>query len=132
MIFCIALDRPDLAEESRWSSNAGRVQNREELVRELEAVQSRRPSDHWVEVIQGHDIPCGPIHDINQAFEFAEQLGLDAVQDLIRDAGSSISSVSNPISFSRTPVSYRLAPPGLGADTESVLEGVDGASTRRP
>ena len=29
--------------------------------------------------------------------------------------------IGNPLRFSRTPVSYRSAPPSVGADTEAVL-----------
>jgi crotonobetainyl-CoA:carnitine CoA-transferase CaiB-like acyl-CoA transferase len=55
----------------------------------------------------------------------AEQLDLDAVQALARDDGTVISTVSNPLTFSRTPVSYRCAPPDLGADTDRILEWLD-------
>ena len=83
---------------------------------------SARPCDHWLNELRKHDVPCAPVNDIQQAFVLAEQLGLDAVQELLREDGSGISTVSNPIDFSRTPVSYRLAPPDRGADTDRVLE----------
>ncbi len=119
---CTALQVPQLADDARWSTNADRVLNRDGLIRELEAKLTSRPRDDWLEELQKHDVPCAPINDIEQAFRLAEQLDLDAVQTLARDDGSATPTVSNPIDFSRTPVSYRLAPPDLGADKASVLE----------
>jgi formyl-CoA transferase len=34
--------------------------------------------------------------------------------------------IANPLKFSRTPVSYRRAPPATGADTEAVLARLKG------
>jgi formyl-CoA transferase len=36
-------------------------------------------------------------------------------------AAGEVRLIGNPLKFSRTPVSYRSAPPSLGADTEVVL-----------
>ena len=118
---CLALESPGLIEDSRWSSNAERVRNRQALINELEAVLCKRPCHEWVEVLRDYEVPCAPINNIEEAFQYAEKLGLEVVQNLTGDDGSSIASVSNPITFSRTPVLYRRSPPGLGADTEEVL-----------
>ena len=122
---CAALGRPDLASDGRWASNAGRVRHRAELVAELEAALSQRPVEDWVGVLRDHEIPCGAVQDISQAFEMADRLDLDAVRRLVRDDGAGVAGVANPITLSRTPASYRLAPPGLGADTDRVLEWLD-------
>lgn len=122
---CAALGRPDLAADDRWASNAGRVRHRDELVAELEAALGERPGEDWVGVLRGHEIPCGAVQDISEAFELADRLGLDPVRRLVRDGGAGVAGVANPITLSRTPASYRLAPPGLGADTDRVLEWLD-------
>ena len=36
-------------------------------------------------------------------------------------AKGTVRLIGNPLKFSRTPVSYRSAPPATGADTEAVL-----------
>ncbi len=129
---CAALGRPELADDPRWASNAGRVRHRAEMVRELEEILRLRPCRAWVEVLRQHDVPCGAVQDISQAFELADRLGLDAVRHLVRDDGSGASSVANPITLSRTAVSYRLAPPALGADTDRVFEWLDRRVDRNP
>jgi crotonobetainyl-CoA:carnitine CoA-transferase CaiB-like acyl-CoA transferase len=42
------------------------------------------------------------------------------VRRLLRDDGAQIAQVANPVGLSRTPVSYRQAPPRLGADGEAI------------
>jgi len=59
---------------------------------------------------------------ISEAFALADELGLDPVRHVPRHDGRSGTTVANPITFSRTPTSHRLAPPDLGADTAEVLE----------
>jgi crotonobetainyl-CoA:carnitine CoA-transferase CaiB-like acyl-CoA transferase len=55
-------------------------------------------------------VPAGPVNDIPGALALAEGLGLQPVAD----AGG-LPTLANPIRLSRTPASYRLAPPGRPA-----------------
>ena len=41
-------------------------------------------------------------------------------------AGGEVRLIGNPLKFSRTPVSYRRAPPATGAETEDILPGLGG------
>ena len=119
---CEALDAPRLAADERWSSNTARVEHREALTAELEAVLRRRPCEHWVSRLTARGVPCSPVNTIGDAFRLAAELGLDPVRHLPGGDGPSAATVANPITFSRTPASHRLVPPDLGADTDAVLE----------
>jgi len=79
---------------------------------ELDKALVAKTADHWFERLNKAGVPCGPINSIPQAFELAEQLGLEPVRE---------GMVANPVSFSRTPVEYRMAPPGLGASTAEII-----------
>ncbi|MHB1508388.1 MAG: CaiB/BaiF CoA transferase family protein [Acidimicrobiales bacterium] len=127
--FAGAVGLPALATDDRFRSNADRVANREALVEVLEAELVLRPAADWVSRIQAVGIPCGVVNDIAQAFELAEHLGLGPVVHLERGGvtrsataadPSPQSQVRNPMGFSRTPVSYRIAPPRLGEHTRAV------------
>jgi crotonobetainyl-CoA:carnitine CoA-transferase CaiB-like acyl-CoA transferase len=118
-----------MADDERFARNAGRVAHREVMLAIVQAELHERPAADWVPVIQGAGVPCGVVNDIAQAFELAESLGLDPVVHLERSgkahaapAGvpSGASQVRNPMGFSRTPPSYRLAPPALGEHTAAV------------
>lgn len=107
--FCTVLGREDLAATPRYATNASRVAHREELAAEIETTLATNTAQHWFEGCRANGVPAGPVNDIAQAFAFAESLGLDPVQDV---DGTRV--VSNPLSFSETPVEYRTAPPELG------------------
>jgi len=119
---CCALDAEAIADDALWSSNADRVNNRKALVIALEMILKTQPHDHWLRLLKKSDVPCAPINTIAEAFELADSLNLDAIQELAHANGTTVATASNPIEFSRTPVAYRLAPPKLGADTAQVLD----------
>jgi crotonobetainyl-CoA:carnitine CoA-transferase CaiB-like acyl-CoA transferase len=118
-----------MATDDRFQRNAARVDNRAEMLAILQAELHRRPAAEWVPIIQGAGIPCGTVNDIAEAFALAEQVGLEPVVRLARSGevaggaaaqASGDAQVRNPIGFSRTPPSYRLAPPLLGEHTAEV------------
>ena len=119
---CSALDAEAMANDALWLSNADRVKNRKALIIALEMILKSQPHDHWLRLLKNSDVPCAPINTIVEAFELANNLNLDAIQELAHANGATVATVSNPIGFSRTPVSYRLAPPRLGADKAEVLD----------
>jgi crotonobetainyl-CoA:carnitine CoA-transferase CaiB-like acyl-CoA transferase len=115
---CAVLERPALAEDPRFLTNADRVRNRAELNGELAPVLSTRAGSQWFDALRAVGVPCGPINDLAGAFAFAESLGLEPVVEIAGDAGAAASrQVRNPIGMSATPPEYRLAPPRLGEHT---------------
>lgn len=106
-----ALDRPELADDERFSSNARRVRHRDELAAALEAVLATGSAGHWFRKLTEVGVPAGPINDLAEAFTFAEELGIAAT---VTVPGSAAVQVANPIALSRTPATYRQAPPALG------------------
>lgn len=120
---CSALDAEHIASDPLWASNAKRVQNRDNLKIALEEILTTRSHDHWLRLLEDIGVPSGPVNDIAEAFDLADRLNLAAVQELLRPNGAAIATVANPIKFSRSYVSYRHAPPELGADSaQEVLE----------
>jgi len=107
----IAIGRPELAEDARFTSNPSRVANRDALCALLEPALKAQGADHWYDVLTAVGVPAGPINDLSEAFAFAERLGIGATVSV---PGSPTPQVANPISLSATPVSYRSAPPALG------------------
>ena len=114
---CEVLAAPALAADPRFSSNPSRVTNRAALHDVLSRALLTRTGREWFDLLTAAAVPCGPIQDVAAAFALAEELGLQPVV-AIRAADGTISpQVANPIGLSRTPPSYRLAPPRLGEHT---------------
>lgn len=115
---CSVLGLEEFADDERWRTNDSRVVNRHQLHEAIEEVLREETSDAWIERMRIAGIPCGPINDIEEAFRLARDLELDPVAVLRRDNGSEVPTVANPIRFSRTPITYRQAPPRLGESEE--------------
>ncbi|TDC04570.1 CoA transferase [Nonomuraea longispora] len=114
---CAVLDRPGLAADPRYATNAGRVAARDELVAALDDALGERPADEWFELLTAAGVPCGPINDLATAFALAEELGLEPS---VRLDGAG--QVASPVRLSATPPSYRRPPPELGQDDAWVRE----------
>ncbi|MCX6423771.1 MAG: CaiB/BaiF CoA-transferase family protein, partial [Actinobacteria bacterium] len=115
-----AISRPALASDPRFVTNPMRVANRSALAVELTAVLGTHGAEHWQRLIAAAGVPCGPINDISQAFKLATDLGLDPIA-VINKNGESVAQVANPVHYSATPVTYRLAPPTVGQDNAALI-----------
>jgi crotonobetainyl-CoA:carnitine CoA-transferase CaiB-like acyl-CoA transferase len=60
------------------------------------------------------------VNQVDQAFALAREVGLEPVATVVGDDGVSVDTVANPLHLSRTPPTYRLAPPGLGEHTDEI------------
>lgn len=128
--FAAAIGRPELAEDPRFADTEDRNRNREELRPELVAALAAHTREEWFELLTRAGIACGPINTIDGGVALAERLGLDPVVQ-VGDGEASVPMIRNPLTFSRTPASYRTAPPALGQDGESVRAWLSNADASR-
>ncbi|MEV4835221.1 CoA transferase [Nonomuraea sp. NPDC049486] len=112
---CEVLERPDLAGDAGYATNAGRVAARDRLVDELNKALAARTADEWFELLTAAGVPCGPINDLAAAFALAGELGLEPKVEI-----DGVGQVANPIRLGATPPAYRLPPPALGQDGDWV------------
>lgn len=121
---CAVLGAPHLSEDARFATAPGRSTNRAELRPILHSLFRSHGTQNWFRSLASEGIPCAPINDVGAGFEFASKLGLEPVIE-IDGAQSSIPSVRNPITLSRTPPSYDLAPPPMDAGRTEILHWLD-------
>jgi crotonobetainyl-CoA:carnitine CoA-transferase CaiB-like acyl-CoA transferase len=111
---CEVLDAPELAADPRFGSNSDRVTNRAALKAELVARLEAAPAAEWAERLTAVRVPAGVVNDLAGAFALARSLGLEPVVDVPSpDGGPPVALTRNPIGLSRTPPTYRSAPPAL-------------------
>jgi len=80
-----------------------------------------RTTREWVRTLEAAAVPCGPINDIAQVFEDPQVRHRGLRVTLEQEGAGTLNLVRSPIRLSATPVSYRNAPPKLGADTGAML-----------
>ncbi|PQJ33713.1 carnitine dehydratase [Salinibacter sp. 10B] len=66
---CEVIDRPDLADDPRFASNAQRVEHRDVLDRELEDRFSHFDTDELLGALHARNVPAGIVRDVPTVFE---------------------------------------------------------------
>ena len=129
---CVALRRPELADDPRFSDNATRVGHAAALTGELEAVLTTRPAGHWQAALGAAGVPVAPVNRLDQVFadEHVRAVGLVAE---VEHASGPLPQVRAPVAMSATPPALTLPPPLLGEHTEEILAalGYDRAAVER-
>ncbi|MDZ7710187.1 MAG: CoA transferase [Roseovarius sp.] len=126
--FCDYLGQPDWATDPRFATNTARLAHRDTLVPMIADALARRTMQHVIDGLEARKVPVGPVNTIEQALESdqAQARGMTISLPAPQVAGGEVRLIGNPLKFSRTPVSYRSAPPATGADTEAVLARIKG------
>lgn len=113
---CSVMGTP-YASDPRFSTNPNRVAHRFELKALMTQILMHKNAVEWVEAFTNAGVPSGPINDMEEAIQLAEHLGLAPLVTIEDSRDRSISTtIANPITFSGSPVEYRLGPPALGID----------------
>jgi crotonobetainyl-CoA:carnitine CoA-transferase CaiB-like acyl-CoA transferase len=119
---CEVIGKSELARDSRFTENAGRVEHREALIACLQPVLLTRTVVDWLSALETAGIPCGPINTLDKVFA-EPQVGARGMLILMKHPGiGQLPLVGSPLKFSDTPVEYKLPPPGLGEHTDEILK----------
>jgi crotonobetainyl-CoA:carnitine CoA-transferase CaiB-like acyl-CoA transferase len=118
---CAAVGRADLADDPRFDSNDARMENRADLVAELEAALGARSTEEWVAVLVEAGVPCGPIHDYRSVFEDPHTRAREMSVELEHPVEGTIRALGIPVKLSATPGAIRRPAPLLGEHTDEVL-----------
>ena len=119
---CELLEVQQLAVDERFSTNKARVINRETLTPLLQEVLITNSSEHWLTALTQRKVPCGAINDIEQVFQHRQVKHRNMKVSLPHERAGHVDLVGNPINFSKTPISYTLAPPMLGQHSTDILK----------
>ncbi len=121
--FCDVIDLSDLAADTAFTTNLGRIQNREALMAHIKpALQTWAKAD-ILEALRKVKVPAGPINTIAEALNSDQAQARGTVRKMKLDGvkGGQVQLLGNPLKFSKTPVKYRRPPPRFGQDTDEVL-----------
>jgi len=124
--YCAIIGVPSLAEDERFMTNRGRVENRKDLIPLLVEPMRARTTHDWVAAFEAAAVPCGPINSLDEVFANEQVLARGLQIGLTRDDGVQVPGVANPVQFSATPIEYDKAPPRIGDGTGKVLTEVLG------
>ncbi len=114
--FCAMLDRPDLADNPDYATNALRVKNRgvlEPLVAEL---LRTRTAAEWSKIFAEAGIPCSAVRTLDEVANDPQA----AAREMFPEVGGT-HITGSPVKLSATPGTVKHPAPTLGADTRATL-----------
>ncbi|KUJ82403.1 CaiB/BaiF CoA transferase family protein [Ruegeria profundi] len=118
--FCDFIDHPDLADDPRYATNPARLEHRETLNAVLRPALQSRDTAAVIAGLEACKVPVGPVKTLDQVFA-TDQVAARQMQIAMQAGPGEVQLIGNPLKLSRTPVTYRNAPPEFGADTQAVL-----------
>ncbi|CUH86212.1 Succinyl-CoA:(R)-benzylsuccinate CoA-transferase subunit BbsF [Phaeobacter sp. CECT 5382] len=113
-----------LAEDARFATNPARLQNRGALNDILIPALQRFTMDEVIAGMEARKVPAGPVQTLDRVFASDQVAARDMAIDMTSTAGP-VKLLGNPLNFSRTPVTYRYAPPQCGDATAEILGAAD-------
>jgi crotonobetainyl-CoA:carnitine CoA-transferase CaiB-like acyl-CoA transferase len=120
---CSVLGLPDLAQNPKFKTNAGRVASRSELIPNLTAETATRMRDDLLAALELEGVPAGPINSVEDVFNDpqVQHRGLKVELPANGVDGGTVASVRTPIKFTNGELVLDRAAPSLGEHTEEIL-----------
>jgi len=107
--------------DERFSTNASRVEHREELHDLLAPLLLSRTTDEWLEMLTAAGVPCSRINRVSDVLESELLRAREMVQEVDHPKAGRIRMVGIPVKLSDSPGEIKLPPPMLGEHTEEIL-----------
>ena len=116
-----AIDREDLQENEKFSSNLNRKKNLTELVEILTTVLSKKTSLEWLKIFDDNGFPCGPINSITDMFEDPQTIDRQMILEVDNKKAGKSKAIGMPIKFSKSKTEKSKGAPNLGEHTKEIM-----------
>lgn len=121
--FCThVIKKPEWIEEPRFLTNSIRAENVEELEKEIESILTKETSEYWLNLLDKHGIPSGPILSYDQTLQNEHIQSRNMVIEYEHPVAGHIKNLGFPAKFSETPGEVRNPAPLLGQHNEEILQ----------
>lgn len=113
----------DIADDPRFATNPARLENRDALISILVPEMAKHTMADVIAGLEASKVPVGPVQTLDQVFGSDQVAARDMIATIPRDdvENGAVRLIGNPLKMSKTPVTYRKAPPRLGQDTAEVI-----------
>ena len=122
--FCGFLNLDHLPDDARFATNPARLEHRDALNAVLRPALQRLETKAVIDGLEALKVPVGPVQTLDQVFA-SDQVAARGMQIDMQAGPAPVKLIGNPLKLSRTPVTYRVAPPTFGSDTQAVLNADD-------
>ena len=118
---CRATGQAAMASHEKFATNEARVRHRADLLAWLNPLMKQRTIEEWCALAERENFPCGPINTIDRVFNDPQVQARGMQLTMASDTYGAVDLVASPMRLSKSPVTYRHAPPALGRDSGDIL-----------
>lgn len=119
--FCAGIERPDLAADPRFRTNADRVAHFATTVALVQDIIGTRSAAGWVEFCGRTGIPCAAVNTLADLLAHPQVAARGIVLDYEHPTLGPLKTVAQPIQFDGRPRTVAAPPPLLGEHSAAVL-----------
>ena len=113
--FCDAMVLPEMRDDPRFATDAGRLAFKYFLFAGIEAATSLVPKLELLARLEAVGVPAGPINTVAQAFDDPQVVARGMAIEVARPDGSLVPGLRTPIRFSDADLATGRAAPMLGS-----------------
>ncbi|HEY4807129.1 MAG TPA: CoA transferase [Roseiarcus sp.] len=128
---CEVIDRPELAANPSYKTNADRLGNREALAADLEKTFLTQDRDHWVSLLLQAGVPAGPISDYAEVFASDHARAREMKMTVAHPVEGAVPNIGFPVKLMGTPQQIRRPPPLLGEHNDEIFAELGIAESER-
>ena len=118
---CRIAGLPELENDARFAETQARNEHAAELIAALDERFARQPRDHWLRLLEGAEIPCGPVQSYRELADDEQVRANDYITDADDPRLGGMRVPGLTVQLSESPGEVRPAPE-LGQHTEEVLQ----------
>ena len=122
--FCEAIGKPEWKDKREWKDQKSRSGHRKEINTAISDVTRHKPSEYWIELLEGAGVPCGPIYSIDQVFADPQVQHLGMATPMRSPEVGDVEVVASAISMTGFDKGIRVPTPEMGSSTDDVLASV--------
>jgi crotonobetainyl-CoA:carnitine CoA-transferase CaiB-like acyl-CoA transferase len=116
------IEKPELANDPRFTDNAARMKNLPVLIEILTACIRTGTTSDWLSRLEAAGVPAGPVLSIGEMLTDPQVLARDMVVEVEHSSLGRMKTLGPPVKFSTTPGAVQRGAPQLGEHTREILQ----------
>ena len=118
--FCALVGQAELAKDPRFTTNSARIEHRDLLIPTLTEWMLQRSTQHWMDLLEPHAVPCAPILTLPGVFAHPQVQSRGMQLSVDGGNGQAMPLVANPMRFDGERALADRPPPGLDAQGDAI------------
>ncbi|MEZ5229791.1 MAG: CoA transferase [Acidimicrobiales bacterium] len=119
--FCQVIGRPDLPDDERFATPAGRKQHHDELTEIIATALAARTTAEWVELLNEVGVPAGPVNDLQQTFTDPQVQHLGVATPTHHPVSGDVEIIRNATTLAGVADDIRTPSPLAGEHSTEIL-----------